>query len=516
MADNNDVKITLSGEDNLSPVMQTAADNVEGATQQMAADTEASATKISASFEQMSASFKKVGTTMAVTGGLITAALTGLAVAGGSEVQEQARLKIAIENTGASYEAVKGQIDALLESQMKFTNFSDSEQTNALNNLVLVTGSVTDAMSKLPLVLDLAAAKGIDLTTASQYIGKAMQGEWESLNRLLPGIKDCTTASEALAFIQGKVAGAAEATANPMTQLKNSFASLAEKIGSVLLPIFKGFLDIVTPIINAVKNWIDNNRTLATVIGGVLLTLGVLLTVGGGLILLIVKVVEIYKAWQAIQIALNIAMYANPIGIIIAAIAALIAIIALVITHFDTMKRWFVDGCTVIKNAFVAAWNFIKDIFISVWNTIKTVFETVWHAIHNTFATVINALMTGIEKFVNFFISGINTIIRGLNAIPFVNIGLIADVSLPKIPILDTGAYVAPTPGGTIARLAASGVGEYVMTPNQLAAQTGGSGGTVINIYPTGMMMGTAAQLAAALREELLKIGSRNVNVGLT
>jgi ABC-type transport system substrate-binding protein len=122
------------------------------------------------------------------------------------------------------------------------------------------------------------------------------------------------------------------------------------------------------------------------------------------------------------------------------------------------------------------------------------------------------------EKFVNFFISGINTIIRGLNAIPFVNIGLIADVSLPKIPILDTGAYVAPTPGGTIARLAASGVGEYVMTPNQLAAQTGGSGGgsTTINIYPTGMMMGTAPQLAAAIREELLKIGSRNVNVGLT
>jgi hypothetical protein len=123
--------------------------------------------------------------------------------------------------------------------------------------------------------------------------------------------------------------------------------------------------------------------------------------------------------------------------------------------------------------------------------------------------------MTGIEKFVNFFIQGINAVIRGLNAIPFVNIGEVGEIALPRIPILDTGAYVAPQPGGTIARLAASGVGEYVMTPNQLAAAGGGGMTWTGNLIVQGSVV-TEQDLINTVRTGLLKLGSRNVNVGLT
>jgi hypothetical protein len=442
----------------------------------MASDTEQNTNKIERSFEEMSASFKRVGTRMAVTGAAITAALTGLAYAGGKDMEANARLQIAIENTGVAYDSVKGRIDSLIESQQNTTNYSNNQQTDALNNLVLVTGNVETAMARLPLVLDLAAAKGIDLTTASEYVGKAMQGEYESLNRLLPGIKDCANASEALAFIQNKVTGAAQATANPLTQLKNNFGALAEKIGSALLPVFKGFLDIVTPIIDAVKNWIDHNQALATFLGGLALVIGVVVGAIGIFMPIIFKLVELKKAWTAIQISLNIAMYANPIGIIILAVVALIAVVVLVIKHFDTLKKWFVDGWETIKNAFVTAWN----------------------AIRNVFATVFNGIMTGVEAFVNFFIGGINVIIRALNGLSFtmpswlgggtfgINITEIAKVSLPKIAILDTGGYVPPVPGGTPAILAASGEGEYVLTQSQMAAVTNNANRMEIHMHMEG------------------------------
>jgi len=471
--------IKIEGAEEVKDTIQSVADTTKQASSQMASDFDKNTAQINAdfdqleknikdscdksnqSFAQMSASFKTIGRDMTIAGAAITAAITGLAIAGGNEVEAQARLKIAIENTGTAYDSVKDKIDALLESQMKSTNYSVEEQTNALNNLVVVTGNVEEAYAKLPLVLDLAAAKNIDLVTASQYVARAMQGEYAAMSRLLPGIQDCVTASDALAFIQNKVAGAAEATANPMKQLKNEFAALAEKLGAALLPLFKTFLDIVTPIIEAVKNWIEHNKTLVEWLGGIALAVGVVLGAVGTFMLTAITWVKFLEAWRVAQIALNVAMWANPFGLVVLAIVAIIAVIAVVITHFNTLKQWFVDGLTVIKNAFT----------------------TVWHFIHNVFATVFNGIMSGFEHFVNFFINGINIIIRGLNRLSFttpswfpgepVTIGIhiaeIPQVSLPRVALLDTGAYVSPQPGGTIARLAAN-VGEYVLTAKQLAS----------------------------------------------
>ena len=197
-------------------------------------------------------------------------------------------------------------------------------------------------------------------------------------------------------------------------------------------------------------------------------------------------------------------MDANPIGLIILAIAALIAIVVVVITHFNTLKKWFTDGWERIKEAFVAAWNFIKKhyeiviaalfgpvagliaVIVRHWDTIKEKFIEAWHHIRNAFAEVINFLMKGVEEFVNFFIKGLDLIIKGINLIPGVNIPLIQEVHLNRIPILDTGAYVAPQSGGTIARLAANGVPEYVLTPSQLAAVTNNANKLEVHVHITG------------------------------
>ncbi len=89
------------------------------------------------------------------------------------------------------------------------------------------------------------------------------------------------------------------------------------------------------------------------------------------------------KIWAGAQWALNFAMDANPIGLIILAIAAIVAIIIVVATHFDFFKGVVQDCWDVIKTATQAAWNdVIKptfDFIVSILQTVGGWFTWLWH-----------------------------------------------------------------------------------------------------------------------------------------
>lgn len=86
------------------------------------------------------------------------------------------------------------------------------------------------------------------------------------------------------------------------------------------------------------------------------------------------------KAWAAIQAVLNIALYANPIGLIVAAIAGLVAGVVLAY-----------NKCETFRNIVNAAWNGIKTVIGAVWNWLKTSVFPPMMAIFKTIGTVITA-----------------------------------------------------------------------------------------------------------------------------
>jgi len=86
------------------------------------------------------------------------------------------------------------------------------------------------------------------------------------------------------------------------------------------------------------------------------------------------------KAWAAIQAVLNIALYANPIGLIVAAIAGLVAGIVLAY-----------NKCETFRNIVNAAWNGIKTVIGAVWNWLKTTVFPPMMAIFKEVGTVITA-----------------------------------------------------------------------------------------------------------------------------
>ncbi|MGH3978082.1 MAG: hypothetical protein ACRDRZ_03610 [Pseudonocardiaceae bacterium] len=79
------------------------------------------------------------------------------------------------------------------------------------------------------------------------------------------------------------------------------------------------------------------------------------------------------KAWSAAQLLLNLALTANPIGIVVVALGALIAVIALAWHHSETFRSIVIAAWEAIKSATSAVWGFITGFIRGSIDTIRGV-----------------------------------------------------------------------------------------------------------------------------------------------
>ena len=133
-------------------------------------------------------------------------------------------------------------------------------------------------------------------------------------------------------------------------------------------------------------------------------------------------------AWNIAQWAINAALAANPISLIIIAIIALIVFIWLIVANWDkiaaflkkiwdNIAKWFSDMWEGIKNTALNIWEGIinglkslwegfKNFVTEIWDNILKVIENIWNKVQG-FIDVIRDFFSGIgENFSNFF-SGI-------------------------------------------------------------------------------------------------------------
>ncbi|WP_329143423.1 phage tail tape measure protein [Streptomyces sp. NBC_01456] len=131
------------------------------------------------------------------------------------------------------------------------------------------------------------------------------------------------------------------------------------------------------------------------------------------------------KAAAVAQWLLNAAMDANPIGLIILAIAALVAGIIWVATKTTWFQTAWRMTWTVIKTVSLAVWNALKtafhatiSFFISIWNSVSGALKSAWSSVWNGIKSVAVAVWNGIKAFIHLNILAVRTIITGtLNAI---------------------------------------------------------------------------------------------------
>lgn len=158
---------------------------------------------------------------------------------------------------------------------------------------------------------------------------------------------DVTAANEAQAEYNATMAGIAEKAQPAMTQFKLSMVgvlqSVMEKFSEAdiegLVGKVSGAIETLStkylpPLISSIEWVLDNIDWLVPLLGTVA---GAILGISAG-----IKIYNgIVTAAKIAQMAWNLAMTANPIGLIVAGVAALIAIIVLMVKHFDKVKAGF-------------------------------------------------------------------------------------------------------------------------------------------------------------------------------
>lgn len=121
------------------------------------------------------------------------------------------------------------------------------------------------------------------------------------------------------------------------------------------------------------------------------------------------------KAAAAGQWLLNAAMSANPIGLVVIAIAALVAGFVLAWKHSETFRKIVTGAWTAIKTATVAVFNFLKPYIMAVWNAVKTYFTTVFKVYRTIFTTAWSAIRTATSTVFSAIRSVISTVMSAVS-----------------------------------------------------------------------------------------------------
>ncbi len=211
--------------------------------------------------------------------------------------------------------------------------------------------------------------------------------------------------------------------------LGGSIDKLAEAFGNMITKIAEGVETWLPRIITALIWLLENSNTIATgiiAIGTAMVTLKVANA--------ITAVVNAFKAWKlanegvtTAQLLLNAAMSANPIGLIIAAIAGLVAGLIYLWNTNEGFRNACINAWNAIKEVAISVWGGICDFFTetipNAWNSLVSWFEGIpswFKSVWDSVLAVFQEWGTNIQLFFNETIpAAIQNVIDWFNQLPY-------------------------------------------------------------------------------------------------
>lgn len=261
-----------------------------------------------------------------------------------------------------------------------------------------------------------------DLSSVNALL--ANTGEtWDSLQK---SITDSGGAAQQMADTQ------LDNLQGQITILKSALEGLAISFGELLMPAIKQivgwvqkFVDWLNGMNDGTKKVIMTVALLAAALGPVLIVIGKVISAVGTIMTVVPKIAGVINTVKGAFAALNTTMLANPITLIIAAIAALVAAFIYLWNNCDGFRQFWIDLWENVKQTAVTVWNAIKEFFAQVWEAIKGVFTTVFNVIKtlvttyfNIYKTIIQTVLTIIQTVITTVWNTIKTVITTvLNAI---------------------------------------------------------------------------------------------------
>lgn len=251
--------------------------------------------------------------------------------------------------------------------------------------------------------LNLSAAMGQDLQSSVVQIGKALNDPIRGMTALQRVGVSFTAAQKAqiaamaqsgnvmgaqkliLAELAKEFGGAAAAATDPAQKAQVAWHDFKEELGTKLLPVLTQLLQAILPllppivsIVGAVADFITHNKLLTEILIGV----------------------------TAAMWLLNIAMDANPVGLIVLGIAALVVVITYLWQHSAGFRNFFLGSWREI-------WDFLKMIGGWFAGPFKDFFVNAWHWIVDTWESAKKNVVDKWEELVGF-ITGIPGRVRSI------------------------------------------------------------------------------------------------------
>jgi uncharacterized protein YbdZ (MbtH family) len=268
------------------------------------------------------------------------------------------------------------------------------------------------SMKTVQLAADLGSFNNLPTAEVADMIAGAFRGEYDSLQRIIPTISDATVKSEAMAqtgktnadsltnqekatailsiitrdgaAAMGDFARTSGGLANQQKILSATWDDAKAALGNLLYgpaTAFTGWLIDIIPKVQAFGGWIADNSywlgPMAVGIGAVATAVGV---------------------WTVGQWALNAALAANPIGLVIVALAGIVAALVTAYTTSETFRNIVnavfsavgAAGMWLWTNALQPAFQYIGD----HWRTILTAMVWTWDNLLHPAWNVIAAVAT--------------------------------------------------------------------------------------------------------------------------
>ena len=209
-----------------------------------------------------------------------------------------------------------------------------------------------------------------------------------------------------------------------ITILKSALEGLAISFGELLMPAIKQivgwvqtFVDWLNGLDDGTKKTIVTIGLLAAALGPVLIVIGKVISAVGTIMTVVPKIAGVINTVKGAFAALNTTMLANPITLIIAAIAALVAAFIYLWNNCDGFRQFWIELWENVKQVAVTAWTAIKDFFSQVWEAIKMIFSTVFEVIKTLVTTYFNLYKTIIETIFNVIRTVITTVWEAIKGV---------------------------------------------------------------------------------------------------
>ena len=220
-----------------------------------------------------------------------------------------------------------------------------------------------------------------------------------------------------------------------ITVLKSALEGLAISFGELLMPAIKQivgwvqkFVEWLNSLDDGTKKTVVTIALLAAALGPVLIVVGKVVSAVGTIMTVVPKIAGVINTVKGAFAALNTTMLANPIVLIVAAIAALVAAFIYLWNNCDGFRQFWIDLWENIKQAAITAWEAVKSFLTTAWEAIKntatTIFEalkaffsTIWEGIKLIFSTVAEVIKTIIVTYFNVYKTIITTVFNAIKIV---------------------------------------------------------------------------------------------------